>query len=49
MGHLAVGIGPVANYLTEFWKPIPHIGVPCLALVRGEEFSSTTARYGMLS
>lgn len=42
MGPLAVGIGPVPNYLIEFWKPIPHIGVPCLALVQGEEISSTT-------
>lgn len=40
MGHLVVEAGPVSKALADFQKSIPHMGLPCSALLNtGEELS----------
>ena len=42
VGFLAVVAGTVANALTGFGEPIPHAGLPCPALIKGEELIPTS-------
>lgn len=32
-----MGIGAVSDSFDSFWKPIPHTGFPCSALIQGQE------------
>lgn len=39
MGLLTVGVEAVSNTLADFWKSVPHTGLPSLTLRQGEVIS----------
>lgn len=48
VGLLAVGVGPVPNAFSGFWKPVPNARLSCPALIQGQELSPTPTYYDML-